>query len=78
VAATRKNLSDVLDIASADIACIQREEYHYAAAGLLARVRDEHRHATYINFAKSDLVDLAYKIGPDGEDAAFLFFKLAP
>ena len=77
VAATTKNLSNVLAGATQDIACIQREEYHYAAGGLIARVRDKHRWDIYLKFAHSEKVDLAYRIGPEGEDGAFLFFKLA-
>jgi hypothetical protein len=76
VAATRRNLADVMRSASNDIACIQRDEYHYAAGAQIARVRDAHRNPTYVEFAKSDLVDLAYHLGPDGEGGAFLFFKL--
>ena len=76
-AATSKNLLEVLTVASDDIACISRDEYHYAAGGLIARVRDEHRQDTYTRFAESDAVDLAYHIGPDGENGAFIFFKLS-
>lgn len=76
VAATAKNLAEVMSDAYDDIACIQRDEYHYAAGAQIARVRDPHRVRTYLDFAKSDMVDLAYHLGPDGEDGAFLFFKL--
>lgn len=47
-----------------------------AAGGLIARVRDERRLKTYREFAESEDVDLAYRIGPDGEDGAFLYFRL--
>lgn len=77
VAATARSLANVMRSASDDIACIQRDEYHYAAGAQIARVRDPHRIDTYVDFAKSELVDLAYHLGPDGEDGAFLFFKLA-
>ena len=77
VAATARNLAAVMRSSSNDIACIQREEYHYAAGGQIARVRDTDRIKTYVEFAKSDMVDLAYHLGPDGKDGAFLFFKLA-
>jgi hypothetical protein len=77
VAATPANLSETLTRAYHDIARIQRDEYHYAAGGLIARVRDEHRLETYLGFAEHDDVDLAYRIGPKGQDGAFLFFKLA-
>jgi len=76
VAATSKNLTDVLKQASGDIACINRDEYHYAAGGLLARVRDPHREDVYRAFAASDDVDFAYRIGPKGENGAFLYFTL--
>lgn len=77
VAATANNLSEDLSNAIRDIARIQREEFHYAAGGLIARVRDEFRLTTYRIFAESDNVDLAYRIGPEGVNGAFLFFKLA-
>jgi hypothetical protein len=76
VAATAKNLQNCLTSASSDIARIQRDEYHYAAGGLIARVRDENRLEVYEAFAKSEHVDLAYAIGPAGPDGAYLFFKL--
>jgi hypothetical protein len=76
VAATMKNLSEIMNIAYNDIACIDRSEYHDAAAILIARVRDEHREEIYEKFAESDAVDLAYHIGPNGPDGAYLFFKL--
>jgi hypothetical protein len=74
--ATRKNLTDMLVHAKKDIACIQREEYHYAAGCLLARVRDAKRIEIYEEFAKSDEVDLAYHIRPEGEEGAYLYFSL--
>jgi hypothetical protein len=77
VAATERNLSNVLAGAIEDVACIQREEYHYAAGGLIARVGDKNRWNVYREFADSDKVDVAYRIGPEGQDGAFLFFKLA-
>lgn len=76
VAATAKNLAEVLKEAGDDIACIDREEYHYAAGGLLARVRDANRDEIYRAFADSEEVDVAYRIGPEGENGAFLFFTL--
>ena len=75
-AATTKNLSASLSIAFNDVARIQREEYHYAAGGLVAIERNEKRQKHYHAFAECDEVDLAYRIGPEGEDGAFLFFKL--
>lgn len=74
--ATEQNLTEVLAEATNDIACIGREEYHYAAGGLLARVRDPHRTDVYRAFADRDEVDIAYRIGPEGEDGAFLYFGL--
>lgn len=76
VAATMKNLNEVLNIAHKDIECIDRSEFHDAAGILIARVRDEHRKDIYEKFAESETVDLAYHIGPEGTDGAYLFFKL--
>jgi hypothetical protein len=78
LSATVVNLTTVLQEAVKDIKCIPKGEYHYAAAGLITRVRDAGRKSTYEAFAESGDVDLAYRIGPDGEDGAYLFFKLAP
>lgn len=76
LAATIKNLADVLNSAHGDVARIDRSEYHDAAGLLIARVRDHHREETYERFAESDAVDLAYRIGPQGADGAYLYFKL--
>lgn len=76
LAATPANLASSLEAAADDIACIPREEYHYAAGVLITRVRDAHREPTYKAFAATDAVDLAYRIGPPGENGAYLFFKL--
>lgn len=77
LAATPANLRERLAAAADDIACIPREEYHYAAGLLLAKVRDIHRVPVYEAMARSDAVDLAYRIGPDGQEGAYLYFKLA-
>ena len=77
LAATAANLSAALNEAVADIARIPRDEYHEAAGLLITRVRDVHRTPTYEGFATSDNVDLAYRMGPSGSHAAYLFFKLA-
>ncbi len=76
LAATPKNLLDSLNQAYDDIECVQNDESHYASAGLLAAVRDSHRTEKYEAFAASDEVDLAYHIGPEGENGAYIFFKL--
>ncbi|MEM6476351.1 MAG: hypothetical protein AAF687_09310 [Pseudomonadota bacterium] len=76
VAATTSNLSAMLHEAHADAWCIDKREYHYAAGLLIAYVYEPKRTATYLAFANSDFVDLAYRIGPNGEDGAYLFFKL--
>lgn len=65
-----------MNAAIANVACIQREEYHYAAGGLIALVRYPERAKMYEDFANSGTVDIAYHIGPDGEDGAYLYFKL--
>ena len=76
LAASIENLTDVMQEACEDIDCIHCDEYNYAAGGLIARVRDVSRMSVYRNFAETDKVDLAYRIGPNGENGAFLFFKL--
>jgi hypothetical protein len=75
-AATSKNLSASLKLGLDDVNCIQHDEYHYAAAGLLAVVSNEDRLPVYLDFAKSDDVDFAYRIGPEGKSGAFIYFKL--
>lgn len=77
LAATPGNLRERLSAAADDIACIPREEYHHAAGLLIAKVRDEHRIPAYEAFAQESAVDLAYRIGPEGEEGAYLYFKLA-
>jgi hypothetical protein len=76
LAATPGNLSGGLWEAADDVARIPREEYHYAAGLLITRVRDTHREPTYRKFWEGEDVDLAYRIGPDGENSAYLFFKM--
>ncbi len=76
LSATMKNLAEVMYSAHKDVACIDRNEYHDAAGLLIARVRDSHREDTYLRFAESDAVDLAYRIGPEGAEGAYLYFKL--
>ena len=76
LAATPSNLLASLNCAYNDIARIDREEFHDAAGLLIARVRDENRTQTYEEFAQSQSVDLAYHIGPESVDGAYLFFKL--
>lgn len=77
LAATPGNLRERLTAAADDIACISRDEYHYAAGLLIAKVRDVHRRSIYESVAQDDGVDLSYRIGPDGEEGAYLYFKLA-
>lgn len=74
---TPGNLAAKLDHAARDIACIPPSEYRYAAGCLIAPVVEEERLETYRAFAQSDAVDCAYRIGPDGADGAFLFFRMA-
>ena len=76
LAATQINLEREMKSAHRDIKRIDREEFHDAAGLLLTRVRDPERQDIYEAFAGSDAVDLAYHIGPEGEDGAYLFFKL--
>ena len=64
-------------IARGDKIAVALRTHRSAAGGLIARVRDKHRWDIYLKFAHSEKVDLAYRIGPEGEDGAFLFFKLA-
>lgn len=74
--ATPGNLAATLVAATDDIACIPRDEYHYAAGLLITRIRDVHRESIYRAFADTAAVDHAYRIGPAGENGAYLFFKL--
>lgn len=76
LSATLGNLAAGLHAAVDDVSCIPREEYHYAAGLLVTRVRDVEREPVYRAFAASDRVDAAYRIGPDGENGAYLFFRL--
>lgn len=77
LAVTPGNLRAGLKAASKDVACIQRDEYHYAAGLLIARVGNTARESIYKEFAETDEVDLAYRIGPAGENGAYLFFNLS-
>lgn len=76
LSATFANLAAGLDAAADDVSCIPREEYHYAAGLLVTRVRDVEREPVYKAFANSGRVDAAYRIGPNGENGAYLFFRL--
>jgi hypothetical protein len=67
----------MLEHARKDTACIPGDDPHYAAGCLLARFRDAKRIELYEQFAGSDEVDLAYHIGPEGEEGAYLYFSLA-
>ena len=75
LAATAGNLAASLREAADDIRNIPREEYHHAAGLLITRVRDAEREPVYRSFARTDLVDLAYRMGPPGENGAYLFFR---
>jgi hypothetical protein len=77
LAATPANLRERLTAAADDIGCIPEDEYHYGAGLLITKVRDAHRRPTYELLAQDEAVDLAYRIGPDGEEGAYLYFKLA-
>ena len=77
LAATPANLRERLAAAADDIDCIPEDEYHHAAGLLITKVRDDHRRPVYEAMAQEDAVDLAYRIGPDGEEGAYLYFKLA-
>jgi hypothetical protein len=74
--ATKKNLEAIMNKARGDIDSIDRDESHYAAAVVLAYVRDEARVPRYRDFADNEHVDFAYKIGPDGERGGYLYFSL--
>ena len=76
LAVTTGNLAAVLKEANDNVACIDRDEFHYAAGAMVARVRDLERDSIYRAFADSDTVDFAYRIGPPGENGAFVFLKL--
>lgn len=69
------SLSRRLQKANADIRLIQANECHVASGCLLAVASDKGSMKICNDFAASDEVDLAYKIGPKDEPA-FLFFKV--
>ncbi|MBA2936243.1 hypothetical protein HZF05_19350 [Sphingomonas sp. CGMCC 1.13654] len=75
-AATIHNLESTLSSARGDIDVVDKDESHYAAGVVLAYVRDEHRIERYRNFAQHESVDVAYRIGPDGEAGGYLFFSI--
>jgi hypothetical protein len=76
LAATEANLRAQMQAAYDDVARIPREEFHYASGLLVTRVRDPEREPIYEAFGQSEDVDLAWRIGPAGEDGAWLFFRL--
>lgn len=72
---TSAYLSERLDYAYGDIECVQKDEYHYAAACLLTVAKDEKRISVCREFAQNSEVDYAYQIGPASEPG-FLFFRI--
>lgn len=73
--ATIGYLGQRLEQAFSDVNCVARDESHYAAACLLTVARDPARIETCRHFAASEMIDVAYTIGPRSEPA-FLFFRL--
>ena len=59
--ATKKNLEAIMTKARGDIDSINRDESNYAAAVVLAYVRDEDRVPRYRDYAGNEHVDFAYK-----------------
>lgn len=72
---TAGGLQKRLDKANADIARIQDGECHAAAGCLIAVANDAAEIGRCDDFARSEHVDIAYKIGP-AASPAFLFFKV--
>jgi hypothetical protein len=73
--ATKSNLKAMLEVVRGDIHAVPSDECHYAAGGLIAYVNDEKRVPTYEEFAATKGVHMAYRIGPQGEGAAYLYFS---
>ncbi|WP_156323702.1 hypothetical protein [Citromicrobium sp. WPS32] len=68
-------LGQRLGYAMGDVDCVRDDEYHHAAGCLLTVARDSKRIAACDQFAASDDVDIAYRIGPKAKPA-YLFFRL--
>lgn len=75
-AATAGNLRTRLADAAHEIRCIPTDEYNHAAGLLLTWVRDPHREPVYQSFAEQPEVDFACRMGPPGENGAYLYFRL--
>jgi hypothetical protein len=73
--ATRSNLKAMLQVVRGDIRSVPADECHHAAGGLIAYVNDPRRDATYRDFIRDSHVHMAYRIGPEGESGAFLYFS---
>lgn len=72
---TVRYLGQRLEQAFSDVECVDRDEYHYAAACLLTVAHEQARIETCRRFASERVIDAAYAIGPRNEPA-FLFFQL--
>ena len=68
-------LGQRLEQAFSDVKCVDRDEYHHAAACLVTVAREPVRIDTCRRFAAGAGIDAAYIIGPRNEPA-FLFFRL--
>jgi hypothetical protein len=73
-AATAQNLITTLREARRDIGRIPDDECHHAAGGVIAYVDHKKRVPTLEEFCGHKEVDMAYRIGPAGKNAVFLFF----
>ena len=71
-ASTLKNLGRAMRAAQSDVACIPKDEYDHAYAGLIAPV-DETDAAIYEALALT--VDFAFWIGIKGRSETFFFFE---
>jgi hypothetical protein len=74
--ATAANLKKVLNVAHSDAEYVVPSEYNYAAGLLIGLVVESSREKVYSDFAKTEDVSLAARIGPEGANGAYLFFKL--
>ena len=72
---TTAYLKQRLDHAFEDIECVHKDEYQFAAACLVTVAREPKRANICRDFANSEHVNFAYRIGPKREPA-FLFFRL--
>jgi len=72
--ANSTNLRSKIDLAKRDVNVVDPEEHDRACAVLSAYVRDGHRIEKYRVFSNETDIDLAVRIGAEGETDVFLYF----